>query len=90
MLSFGDQDGDGRIDFLEYNVLDENGDRSTLIIDYEADGQADLRAYFQAGYFEIWHLGEWYRVEERNGNRYISVDGEAVQLEMQDNRWVVP
>jgi len=89
MLSVNDRDGDGRIDVLTYAVLDEGGERVLDVIDYEADGQADVRLNFKEAVFEIWHQERWRRVDERDGRRYIVVDGTEVPVETRDNRWIV-
>lgn len=90
LLSFGDRDGDGRIDILDYNVLDENGEQILSVTDYEFDGQPDLRVHWKEGYFEIRHAGQWYRVTEKNGARGIYLEDEFVVLKNEDNRWIVP
>ena len=90
MMSFGDRDGDGRIDILDYDVLDENGEPILSVTDYEFDGQPDLRIHWQEGYFEIWHLTEWHRVTEQGDRRGILINGEFVELQQENNRWVVP
>jgi len=90
MLSVGDRDGDGRLDILTYAVLDENGNAILNVVDYEADGQPDMRINFKDRYFEIWHIDRWYRTEVRDGRRGIVVDSEFVELHKADNRWVVP
>jgi hypothetical protein len=89
MLSVGDRDGDGRIDVLTYGVVDEHGKSVLDVIDYEADGQADVRMNFREGFFEIWHMDRWYRAEERDGRRGIVVDGEFREVRGIDNRLTV-
>jgi hypothetical protein len=90
MMSFGDVDGDGRIDVLEYYVLDENGDTTISVTDYELDGQPDLRVNFAEQYFEIWHADRWYRVAEQDERRGIVMNGEFIELRQENNRWIVP
>jgi hypothetical protein len=90
MLSVGDRNGDGRLDILTYGVVDEDGNAILDVVDYEADGQPDMRIHFVERYFEIWHVDRWYRTELRDGRRGIVVDGEFVELRNTDNRWVVP
>jgi hypothetical protein len=85
-----DADGDGRLDGLDYSVVDENGKTRLVVIDYEADGQLDLRLHFDEGYNEIWHVDRWYRVEKRGDQRGVILDGEFVELERQGDRPVVP
>ena len=90
MVTVGDRNGDGLVDILTYAVLDENGQAVLDVIDYEADGQPDMRINFRDHYFEIWHIDRWYRTESRDGRRGIVVDGEFVELQRGENRWVVP
>ena len=90
MVSISDRNGDGRIDILTYAVLDESGQAILDVVDYEADGQPDMRINFRDHYFEIWHVDRWYRAETRDGRRGIVVDSEFVELQRGDNRWVVP
>jgi hypothetical protein len=90
LLSVGDRDGDGRIDLLTYSVYAAGGEYVLEVIDYEADGQADMRIHFKDNFFEIWHAGQWRRVEKRGEQRSILVDGKVVQLRRGDNRWIVP
>lgn len=90
MVSISDRNGDGRIDILTYAVLDENGQAVLDVVDYEADGQPDMRINFRDHYFEIWHVDRWYRAETRDGRRGIVVDSEFVELQRGENRWVVP
>ena len=90
MVSISDRNGDGRIDILTYAVLDENGQAVLDVVDYEADGQPDMRINFSDHYFEIWHVDRWYRAETRDGRRGIVVDSEFVELQRGENRWVVP
>lgn len=90
MVSISDRNGDGRIDILTYAVLDESGQAILDVVDYEADGQPDVRINFRDHHFEIWHVDRWYRAETRDGRRGIVVDGEFVELQRGENRWVVP
>lgn len=89
MLSAADRTGDGRIDILTYTVVDADGAPVREMIDYEADGQWDMRMELQQGYFEIWHADRWYRTESRDGRRGIVIDSDFVELERSDNRWIV-
>ena len=90
MASIADRNGDGIIDILTYAVLDENGEIVLDVVDYEADGQPDMRVNFKDHYFELWHVDRWYRTEVRDGRRGIVIDGEFVELRRGDNRWLVP
>ena len=89
MLSVGDKNGDGRIDVLSYSVVGEDGQTIREVVDYDADGQANLRIHFDEGYAEIWHLDRWNRIEERNGQRGIVFDGEFKEVENIENRLLV-
>ncbi|HSC14873.1 MAG TPA: hypothetical protein VLI71_07125 [Gammaproteobacteria bacterium] len=90
MLGTWDADGDGRLDGVQYWTMDENGKARLTVIDYEADGQLDLRMHFDEVYTEIWHIDRWHRIEKRGNQRGVMLDGEFVELERQDNRLVVP
>jgi hypothetical protein len=90
LLTAGDTDGDGRIDVLTYSVYDEGGGHVLDVIDYEADGQADMRIHFRDNFFELWHDGQWRRVEKRGEQRGILLNGKFVQLLRGNNRWIVP
>ena len=89
LLSVGDQDGDGRLDVLTYTVVGEDGQAIRDVIDYEADGQSDLRIHFAEKYVEIWHQARWNRIENRDGQRGIVVDGEFKAVETVENRLLV-
>ena len=90
MVTVGDRNGDGLVDILTYAVLDETGEIVLDVVDYEADGQPDMRLNFKEHYFELWHIDRWYRTEVRDGRRGIVIDGTFVELRRGDNRWVVP
>jgi len=89
MLSAGDQNGDGIIDILSYSVVGEDGKAIREVVDYDADGQANLRIHFDEGYAELWHLDRWNRVEERDGQRGIVIDGNFTKVENIDNHLFV-
>ena len=59
MMTMSDQDGDGQMDIVTYSVLDSEGAATVQVIDYEADGQPDVRLHFRDGALEIWHLDRW-------------------------------
>jgi hypothetical protein len=90
MLSASDADGDGLLEGVTYSKMDENGKTLLTVIDYEVDGQADLRIHFADGFTEVWHVDRWYRIERRDGRRGITLNGAFVELEQRNNRLVVP
>jgi hypothetical protein len=90
MLIAWDSDGDGRLNGVEYSTMDEKGNALVTVIDYEADGQADLRMHLADDYSEIWHADRWYRIEKRGARRGVVLNGEFVDLERRDNRLFVP
>ncbi len=90
MLSLGDSDGDGSLDLLTYSKVDKDGKVLLDVIDYEADGQPDLRIKFAEQYAELWHVDRWYRVEKREGRRGIVLNGVFVELKRESNRFIVP
>jgi hypothetical protein len=90
MMTMSDQDGDGQMDILTYSVIDAEGAASVQVIDYELDGQPDVRLHFPDGSLEIWHLDRWHPAEERDGQRGITVDGQFLALARENNRWIVP
>lgn len=63
MLTVDDTDGDGLIDILTYAALDESGRTVLDVVDYEVDGQLDMRLSHRAGSLEIRHVDRWYAVE---------------------------
>jgi hypothetical protein len=90
IVSTGDGDGDGLLDSITYSKLDEDGKALVTVIDYEADGQPDVRFNSAAGYTEIWHVDRWLRIERRGEQRGVILNGEFIELERQGNRRVVP
>ena len=92
LLSSGDGDGDGRLNYLEYTVVDTAGRPVVTVYDYQADGQADMRLHFREDRFtEIWHADRWHRVEKRGEVSGINLDGRFVELQRDaNNNWVVP
>ncbi|HEX7237785.1 MAG TPA: hypothetical protein VF405_12535 [Gammaproteobacteria bacterium] len=90
MLVAWDSDGDGRLNGVEYSTMDEKGNALVTVIDYEADGQPDLRMHLADNYSEIWHADRWYRIEKRGERRGVMLNGEFVDLEQRDNRPFVP
>jgi hypothetical protein len=90
ILSVGDTNGDGALDALTYSTVDERGERLIDVVDYEVDGQPDLRINLAEGYSELWHVDRWYRIENRNGVRGIVLNGAFVELKRENNRFVVP
>lgn len=90
ILSVGDSDGDGALDGLTYSKVDKNGTVLLDVIDYEADGQPDMRISFADRYTELWHADRWYRVENQEGRRGIVLNGAFVELKRENNRLIVP
>jgi hypothetical protein len=90
LVSFADSNGDGALDFIQYSTVDASGKPLVQVMDYDANGQADLRIQFVDGYFEIWHRDRWYRAETREGKRGIVLDGRFVELRNEKNHWLVP
>lgn len=88
LFSAWDADGDGRLDGIQYSAVDEKGKTQVTVIDYDADGQSDLRLH--SDYGEIWHVDRWYRIEKRGSLRGVMLDGEFVELEHAGNRPFVP
>jgi|GEM_PF-5083849 len=86
MLTAADRNGDGRLDIITYTVLDEKDEAVLEVVDYEADGQADVRLHLQEGYLELWHRDRWYQSEKRDGRSGIVVDGEFKEIRNIDNR----
>jgi hypothetical protein len=90
LLSVSDTNGDGALDALTYSKVDERGERLIDVVDYEFDGQPDLRMNLAERYSEVWHVDRWHRIENRNGLRGIVLNGEFVELKRENNRFVVP
>ena len=90
MLSVGDSDGDGKLDGLTYTVVEAKGEAVLSVTDYDVDGQPDVRLRRKDQFAEIWHKGQWYRIEKRGQLRGIVVDGDFKNLQREGNRLVVP
>jgi hypothetical protein len=76
VVQVGQRHADPGLNHLIYTVLDAQGHPKTIVHDYEIDGQADTRMHFgPSGYVEVWHLDRWYRMERKDGERFITVDG---------------
>jgi hypothetical protein len=90
MLMAGDNDGDGTLDFITYTVVDGNGDAVLEVVDYEADGQADMRMHFKEGKWELWHADRWHVVEKRDGVSGLVLNGRFSPLRKEGNRYVAP
>lgn len=89
MVSLGDTTGDGQIDALSYTVVNEQGAAVVDVVDYGADGQADMRVHYGEGLVELWYNERWYDVEKRGDVRGIEVDGQFREARNIDNRLVV-
>jgi hypothetical protein len=90
MLSVADADGDTVLDSLSYSKVDRTGRILSTVVDYEADGQPDLRLDFDSKRTEFWHGDRWYEVEQReDGVRGIVVDGEFLELNSNNNRFAI-
>jgi hypothetical protein len=87
MLQVGDDDGDGRLDFLSYTVLDSNGNSLVQITDYEMDGQPDLKFHLDAGYMELWHDGQWLKIEKNGDQRGVWSKGVFLPLKKNKKGW---
>ena len=90
LLGASDADGDGALDAVSYSRLDASGTRLLTFVDYDLDGQLDLRSSDVPGYDELWHLGQWHRIEVRNERPGILLEGEWVELSLANNRFTVP
>ena len=90
ILNVGDADGDGALDGLSYAKVDKDGKAILEVIDYEADGQPDMRIHFVDHYSELWHADRWYRVETREARPGIVMNDVFVELTREGNRLVVP
>lgn len=90
LLSVEDSDGDGALDGLAYSKVDKDGTVLLDVVDYEADGQPDMRINFADSYTELWHADRWYRVDNQEGRRGIVLNGAFVELKRENNRLFVP
>jgi len=90
LLAASDANGDGLIDAVSYSRLDASGTRLLTFVDYDLDGQLDLRSNVVSGYDEIWYMEQWHRIEVRDGRHGILLGGEFVELSTTNNRLTVP
>jgi hypothetical protein len=89
LVSVSDADGDGVLDALSYSRLDASGTRLLTMVDYDLDGQLDVRSN-PAGCDEIWHREQWHRIEVRNERPGIVLGGQFLELSMANNRLSIP
>lgn len=90
MLAAADRSGDGRIDIIARTIVDDSGEAVMDVIDYEADGEPDLRVHLdEQGHAELRHGDDWYRLEKRGERRGIVIDGEFREVRVVDNRLTV-
>lgn len=86
ILTTGDRDGDGALDIVSYTVANDRGEAVREVVDYDADGQLDLRVHFEQDYAELRHQEQWYRIEEQDGVRGITVEGVFREVRSADGR----
>lgn len=89
MLTAADRNGDGRVDLVTYSVLNDDGETIREVIDYDADGQANIRIHFAESYSEIWHADGWHRIENQDGVRGIMFEGTFKEIRRLDGQLVV-
>jgi hypothetical protein len=87
LLSVGKRDSQGRLDSLRYTVVDDAGNPQLEVIDYEMDGQADVRMHYGSpSYAEVWYADRWFRVQ-RNGNAHgVYVNGQFRRVRSEGGR----
>lgn len=85
LLTLVDSNGDGRPDMLSYYAVDNSGNHTAQLFDYDMNGQPDYKIDFVEHRVEIWHAGHWYTVETRDGKRGIALDGNFVELQQKND-----
>lgn len=82
-LSLRDTDDDGVFDYLEYNVLDADGNLLRTVEDYGFDGQADLILDYVERSGRVFLDGVWLAIDGVDTGRVatVDVDGETRSLE---------
>ena len=87
LLSVGKRDSQGRLDSLRYTVVDDAGNPQLEVIDYEMDGQADVRMHYGSPSFaEVWHADRWLRVERKGDARGVYINGQFRRVRSEGGR----
>jgi hypothetical protein len=73
---------------LSYWSLDENGKRLFKFVDFEMDGQLDMKlAADGSDQAWVWFEGSWLRLI-KEGGLYVEVNGEKIPISRQGAQWV--
>jgi hypothetical protein len=83
----GKRDSGTRLDSLHYTAVDDAGNPVLEVIDYEMDGQLDLRMHYGSpGYAEIWHVDRWLRIERSANGSGVYINGQFKKVVSEDGR----
>jgi len=79
IVSVSDTQGKGYLAVVSYTTLNENGERSGEVFDWNRDGQAEVR-YYVSGKVEYWVQGQWYEKKPKSEHPEVLVNGKWVEL----------
>jgi hypothetical protein len=84
-----DTDGDRKADLLRYSVFDSTGKELLEVEDHGMDGTLNQRWHkAPTERFEIWHESNWYRVQRKGKEHYITTPNGVVSVRMERGRFV--
>ncbi|HET6725191.1 MAG TPA: hypothetical protein VFH85_04230 [Gammaproteobacteria bacterium] len=89
VLTAGDSDGDGHLDQLRYTALDKAGSPVVEITDFDMDGQADFRMYFDKRPAQLWYEGKWRDITKKGHKGGIYVEGMFRPITNEHGRLIV-
>lgn len=83
-----DRDNNGSYEYLSYTYYDGNKEPLGKVIDFQRDGQLDMKIQFKSHSRSIWFKETWHPLHEKNNNEYINIDGHFVPVKYVGGRYV--
>ena len=77
-----DKDNDGHFDFIYLPIYDSNGNNVRDVIDYNYDGQPDIRVEMDGSGGYTWFEDNWYKIrnDKLTDKKYVTKGGIEVEL----------
>ena len=79
-----DADRDGKFDYLSYRG------REHQIFDNDFDGEIDVIGNVADGSVRLLYKGQWHDLQRADGQMYIDVDDERIEVTYSDGQGLVP